>query len=142
MKMNPVVHFEMPAEDKKRVMDFYSKVFGWQMQMMGSDMSNYIIVTTTETDAKTSRPKTPGAINGGIYQRDARTQHDHPSFVIAVDNIKDHIKKITESGGKVVNGPDDIPGVGIYASFTDTEGNKLSILQPLPMMPDVHPQKK
>lgn len=30
-KMNPVVHFEMPAKDKKRVADFYSKVFGWDI---------------------------------------------------------------------------------------------------------------
>ncbi len=29
-KINPVVHFEMPAEDSKRMADFYSKVFGWQ----------------------------------------------------------------------------------------------------------------
>jgi predicted enzyme related to lactoylglutathione lyase len=25
--MNPVVHFEMPAEDRKRMADFYTKVF-------------------------------------------------------------------------------------------------------------------
>jgi predicted enzyme related to lactoylglutathione lyase len=28
-KMNPVVHFEMPANDRKRMADFYTKVFGW-----------------------------------------------------------------------------------------------------------------
>ncbi len=32
MKMNPVVHFEMPAEDRKRMADFYAKVFGWKTQ--------------------------------------------------------------------------------------------------------------
>jgi len=30
MKMDPVVHFEMPAEDRKRMSGFYTKAFGWQ----------------------------------------------------------------------------------------------------------------
>ena len=30
--MNPVVHFEMPAEDKNRMADFYTKAFGWKTQ--------------------------------------------------------------------------------------------------------------
>ena len=28
--------------------------------------------------------------------------------------------------------PMEIPGVGAYVSFTDTEGNRVSMLQPLP----------
>jgi uncharacterized protein len=31
--MNPVVHFEMPAEEKSRMADFYTKAFGWKTQM-------------------------------------------------------------------------------------------------------------
>jgi len=30
--------------------------------------------------------------------------------------------------------PDDIPGVGLYCAFIDTEGNRLSMLQPNPGM--------
>ena len=74
-------------------------------------------------------PKNPGAINGGFYQKDSKKTEESPSFVIAVDDIKEHMKKITEAGGKILNGPDDIPGVGVYASFQDTEGNRVSILQ-------------
>ncbi|MFZ3170282.1 MAG: hypothetical protein WA130_21935 [Candidatus Methanoperedens sp.] len=29
--------------------------------------------------------------------------------------------------------PDEIPGVGLYASFIDTEGNRVRMLEPLPM---------
>jgi predicted enzyme related to lactoylglutathione lyase len=67
-KMNPVVHFEMPAEDRKRMSDFYSNVFGWQTQMLGEEMGNYVTVATTETD-ENRMPKTPGAINGGFYPK-------------------------------------------------------------------------
>ena len=48
--MNPVVHFEMPAEDRKRMADFYTKVFGWKIQQLGEDMGNYVVATTTESD--------------------------------------------------------------------------------------------
>jgi len=59
-KMNPVVHFEMPADDSKRMSDFYSNVFGWQMT--GEEMGNYVTATTTETDAKTGRPTIPAPL--------------------------------------------------------------------------------
>ncbi len=132
--MNPVVHFEMPAEDKKRMADFYAKVFGWGIRMTGPEMNEYVVVTTTETDEKTTRPKNPGAINGGFYGKDKTKLNEAPSIVIAVDDIKEHVKKITDAGGKMLNEPVDIPGVGQYASFVDTEGNRCSILQPAPMM--------
>jgi hypothetical protein len=127
--MNPVVHFEMPAEDRKRMADFYTNVFGWQTQMMGEDMGNYVTVATTETDEK-GRPKMPGAINGGFYPKTADMPNPVPSIVIAVDDIKESSKNVTKAGGKVLGEPVDIPGVGSYVSFIDTEGNRVSLLQP------------
>lgn len=132
MKMDPVVHFEMPAEDQKRMGEFYAKVFGWKTQMMGEDMGNYMVVTTTESDEK--GPKKPGAINGGFYKKTKEMGSIHPSIVIAVENIKEHIKKIEHAGGKILGEPMDIPGVGMYTNFIDTEGNRVGVLQPSPMM--------
>jgi uncharacterized protein len=40
MKMNPIVHFEMPAEDKKRIAKFYSKAFGRKTKQLGPEMEN------------------------------------------------------------------------------------------------------
>ena len=131
-KMNPVVHFEMPAEDKNRMVKFYSTVFGWQTQQLGQDMGEYVVVTTTESD-ETGRPKMGGAINGGFYQKTEDSISNHPSVVIAVDDINDAVKKIKNAGGKVLNDPMDIPGIGSYSSFIDTEGNRVSVLQPLDM---------
>ncbi len=51
-KMNPVVHFEMPAEDRKRMSEFYAKVFGWKIQQLGQEMGNYMVVSTSEIDEK------------------------------------------------------------------------------------------
>lgn len=131
--MNPVVHFEMPYEDKNRIAGFYEKVFGWKPQMLGPEMGNYVIVTTSEIDEKTHYPKEPGMINGGLFEKTGDNQY--PSVVIAVDDIKEAMKNVAEAGGKILGGmnpgePDDIPGVGLYCAFTDTEGNRVSILQP------------
>jgi hypothetical protein len=127
-KMDPVVHFEMPAEDRKRMADFYSKVFGWQTQMLGEEMGNYVTVTTSETD-ESGRPKMPGSINGGFYLKSGNLSN-HPSVVIAVDDIKESMRKVTEAKGKILGEPAEIPGIGLYVSFIDTEGNAVSILQP------------
>lgn len=130
-KMFPVVHFEMPAEDRHRMVNFYSSVFGWQAQFFGEDMGNYVTVSTTETDEK-GMIKNPGAINGGFYPKRQDTLGQRTSLVIAVDDITQSSKDVTEAGGKIQGEPVDIPGVGKYVSFLDTEGNVLSLLQPLP----------
>ncbi len=133
-KMHPVVHFEMPAEDRKRMADFYTNVFGWKTQMLGPEMGDYVLATTTETDKK-GRPKNPGAINGGFFPKSDDKPAQYPSVVIAVENIKEHMKKVEKAGGKVLGEPWDIPGVGLYVAFMDTEGNRVSILQPNMMQP-------
>ncbi|HUJ90503.1 MAG TPA: VOC family protein [Syntrophorhabdales bacterium] len=134
VKMNPVVHFEMPAEDRKRMAEFYTNVFGWKTQMLGPEMGNYVIVTTTEPDEETGRPKNPGAINGGFFTRSDDKPAQYPSVVIAVEDIKEHMKKLEKAGGTVLGEPWDIPGVGLYVSFIDTEGNRVSMLEPrMPM---------
>jgi predicted enzyme related to lactoylglutathione lyase len=130
--MNPVVHFELPADDYKRASDFYAKSFGWQNQNLGPDMGNYVTVGTTPSDSN-GRPTTLGAINGGIYTRQAGSPAQHPSFVIAVENIPKSIQKIVENGGTIIGEPYEIPGVGQYVSFTDTEGNTIALLKPLPL---------
>lgn len=131
--MDPVVHFEMPAEDKKRMVDFYKKAFGWQAEMLGAEMGEYVVVKTTETDEK--GPRKHGAINGGFFKKTDENQY--PSVVISVEDIREAMKKVVEAGGKLIGGqkpeePDEIPGVGLYISFFDTEGNRLSIIQPKP----------
>jgi uncharacterized protein len=132
MTMNPVVHFEMPAEDRTRMAKFYTKAFGWQTQVLGPEMGDYVLVTTTESDD--GRPKNPGAINGGFFPKKEDYPAQYPSVVIGVDDIQKSMKTVAEAGGKVLGDPMEIPGVGQYVSFVDTEGNRVSMLQPLPGM--------
>lgn len=128
--MNPVVHFELPADDSSRMADFYRNIFGWQVQMLGPEMENYVLVNTTETGAD-MRPTSPGAINGGLFQRGEKSPTRYPSVVIGVEDIRASIDKVNEGGGKVLSEPHEIPGTGTIAYFEDTEGNVLSMLQPV-----------
>ena len=128
--MDPVVHFEMPAEDTARTKKFYESVFGWQMTETGPEMGNYLLAGTTEVD-ENRMPKKGGAINGGFYKKTDDPYSQHPSVVIAVDNLDESMKKVTEAGGTIHGEPYDIPGIGRYVSVVDTENNRVSMLQPL-----------
>ena len=128
--MDPVVHFEMPYEDQARAAGFYEKAFGWQTRALGAEMGHYVLATTTETAE--AGPTRPGAINGGMFARTPGGPAQHPSVVIAVDDIHSSIEKVRQAGGTVLADPMDIPGVGTYVSFADTEGNRVGMLQPVP----------
>jgi uncharacterized protein len=124
----PVVHFEMPAEDRKRMALFYEKTFGWKTQMLGPDVGDYVLVTTAESDVKPGAPA--GAINGGFFPKKPDWPAQYPSIVIGVDDIESAMRRVEQEGGKVLGEPMQIPGVGRYVSFFDTEGNRVSMLQP------------
>jgi predicted enzyme related to lactoylglutathione lyase len=63
--MNPVVRFEMPCDDPRRMAKFYEQACDRRTQALGAEMGNYVRPTTT---AKCERgPKRPGAINGGYF---------------------------------------------------------------------------
>jgi predicted enzyme related to lactoylglutathione lyase len=128
--MCPVVHFEMPYEDRERMATFYQSLFGWHTQMLGEEMGNYVLAATTET-GENGRPNAPGAINGGFYPKRPDWPAQHPSLVIAVDDIQAAMKKVVEAKGEVLGEPMEIPGIGQYVSFLDTEGNRVSMLQPI-----------
>lgn len=126
--MNPVVHFEMPYKVGARAIDFYQKTFGWKTNKLGSEMGDYILVTTAESDANPGLPA--GAIDGRLYPLKPDWPAQYPSIVIAVKDIHESMNKIIENGGEVLGEPHEIPGTGLYVSFFDTEGNRVSILEP------------
>lgn len=126
--MNPVVHFELPYHQADRAAKFYRTVFGWKTEFPGSEMSDYVLLTTAEQDAKPGMPA--GAIDGGMFPFKEDWPAQYPSIVIGVGNIEKNIKAIKENGGEVLGEPMDIPGFGKYVAFIDTEGSRLSILEP------------
>jgi len=128
--MDPVVHFELPYEDAKRIAHFYETAFGWQTQILGPEMGNYVLATTALTDAK--KGAQAGAINGGFFKKNPEWPLQYPAIVIAVERIRESIRKVKDAGGQILGEPMPIPGVGFYVAFVDTEGNRCSMLEPIP----------
>jgi len=130
MSKNPVVHFEMPYENLERVSKFYETAFGWEMHNTGEVMGNYIMAHAADTD-ENNMVKTPGTINGGFFAKNKDELTHKPSIVISVEDISVAMKMVKEAGGEVIGNPVDIPTVGSFVSFRDSEGNTASILQPI-----------
>lgn len=130
--MDPVVHFEMPYDDVSRVAAFYKSAFGWNMKNLGEKMGHYLLAGTSQSSAD-GTPKKPGMINGGFFPKKPDWPDQQPSVVIAVDDIKQAMARVTSAGGFVLGQPMDIPGIGAYVSFKDTEDNRVGMLEPLPM---------
>ena len=124
--MPKVVHFEIPAEDLDRAKNFYSSVFGWKLQSMPMPGGGeYTIVMTTPVDEQTQMPTEPGAINGGMMQRDEQTPA--PVLTVDVEAIDDALKEIEAEGGTTVTPKTAIPGMGAFAYFKDPEGNVMGL---------------
>jgi len=122
--MDKVVHFELPAGDAERAQKFYKGIFDWNIFKYEGDMP-YWIVRTVECDDN-NMPKEAGAINGGLFEKDAKQQIS-PILVINVPDIDAYMKKIKEAGGSQTTEKTEISNMGYYARFKDTEGNELGL---------------
>jgi predicted enzyme related to lactoylglutathione lyase len=124
--MGKVVHFEIPADDVARAKEFYSSAFDWTLQdMPGMD---YTIIQTVDVDDR-QMPTEPGAINGGLMARTADTPA--PVITIDVESIDDALKKVEAGGGSTVKARTEIPNMGAFAYFKDTEGNVVGLWETL-----------
>jgi uncharacterized protein len=116
--MSRVVHFELPADNPERAVDFYRTVFGWQIQKWEGPQDYWLISTGADTK--------PG-INGGLLRR------PHPGAVtcntIDVASVDEAVANVTKHGGKNVVPKMPVPGIGYLAYCTDTEGNVFGLMQ-------------
>ncbi len=115
--MAKVIHFEIPAENPKRAVDFYKKVFGWKFSKYpGMD---YWLVTAGEEKEQ--------GINGAIAEKD----ETHPATIntISVPSFDDAVTKIKAAGGEILGSKMAVPNVGYMTYCKDTEGNIFGIMQ-------------
>lgn len=108
--MSKVVHFEIPANDTKVKMAFFSTVFGWEFQSFGEE--DYHLTAA-------GAEGTPG-IGGAIMKRnDANQPLVNTIGVASIDAI---VPTIEANGGVIVVPKMDIGDMGAVAYFTDPEG--------------------
>jgi predicted enzyme related to lactoylglutathione lyase len=120
---NPIVHFEIPADDVARARIFYEKVFGWKIKplpMPPGGPEYYGVTTRKEGEA---------GINGGLMKRNMPGQPF--ANYVSVKSIDEFIGRIQAQGGALVMPMQEIaPGMGAFAVFKDTEGNMMGLYQP------------
>ncbi len=120
---NPIVHFEIPADDLPRAKAFYEQALGWKISdpwQMG-----YYLVETKDGEL---------GINGGLMERKMPGQ----PFMnyMAAASIDAALEKIERAGGAVVMPKTEIgPGMGWIAVFKDTEGNLVGFHESAPKPP-------
>ncbi len=103
----PLVYFEVAGPDGPRLKDFYTTVFGWNI-----DANSTIAAAST------------GGLRGGIRQ-------DPPEkiFYIGVPDVTAALKQIEAAGGHMVTPRTVVPGVVTFALFTDPAGNRLGLAE-------------
>ena len=136
--MNRVVHFEIHADDVERAKKFYTGLFGWEMQQMGSEYGDYVVVVTGPGPDEIAAGKVTMenvGINGGLMKRRGpRPAPDAPvngySCIVGVDDVDAMVEKAKGLGATMALDAMDIPNVGRLAYMHDTEGNIFGIIKP------------
>jgi predicted enzyme related to lactoylglutathione lyase len=115
--MPRVIHFEIPADNPDRAVQFYTKIFGWTFQKWDGPQ-DYWLVSTGD--------KGPG-INGGLLRR----SHPGAGTVNTVDvtSVDEMVRAVEKAGGTIVAPKMPIPGVGYLAYCQDPEGNTFGLMQ-------------
>ena len=141
--MPRVVHYEIHAVDLERAKKFYQDVFGWEMQQMGEDFGNYVVIKSGPSADEIASGKAQLTlanigINGGMMMANAPRPPKGVGpnayvCVIGVDNIDTYIERCKAAGAEEHMPKTDIPGVGKVAYFQDLEGNLFGMLEPAPM---------
>jgi predicted enzyme related to lactoylglutathione lyase len=123
--MDKVVHFEIPVDDRERAKSFYTSVFEWNL--MDSDMGGGQVYTTAQTSNidDNMRPTEAGAINGGLMDKNPGISA--PVITIQVASIDDALKKVEASGGSTITPRTEIPNMGAFGYFKDSEGNVMGL---------------
>jgi uncharacterized protein len=126
-KVGLFVWHENRSTDVEAAKSFYTKLLGWGIEVYKPGEMDYAMIAAG------------GAAHGGFWQQ----QEGAPSSWIGHINVADvdaTVEKTTSLGGKVLNGPMDMPEIGRFATIEDPHGGVVSAYQPAGEgMPDAAP---
>jgi len=112
---NAIVHFEIPADNPKKLIDFYTHLFEWKIEPMPG-AEDYWTIRTGE-----------GSIGGGLLRRSVPSQA--ALNYVRVESVEAHCRRAEARGGRVVHQKQPIPGVGWFAIVADPEGNLVGLFE-------------
>jgi predicted enzyme related to lactoylglutathione lyase len=109
-----MVHLEIPAGDTAKAREFWGGLFGWEFQAFEGSPSEYHMTRFSETTG------------GAIMEADGSKRGTRVYF--DVDDIKAGAARVKELGGEAGDVL-PVPGMGWFATCTDTEGNDFGLWQ-------------
>jgi predicted enzyme related to lactoylglutathione lyase len=113
----PVVFFEIHAQDRERMADFYREMFEWNITP--GVMPGFLAI-------ENGIGAPPEGISGMIGPA---THGSRVTIVIQVADLRDSLVQAEELGGKVLMQPIDVPQGPTVARISDPEGNVLTLVQ-------------
>ena len=117
----PVVHFEVIGKDGEKLRDYYSELFGWEI-----DADNEMNYGVIQRDDNTTADGVGigGGVAGGPEGYDG-----HVTFYVEVPDVEEALSKAESLGGSRVMGPETIMGRMVLGQLTDPEGHVIGLIQ-------------
>jgi len=119
----PVVHFEIGCKDLAATRSFYSAIFGWEYaegaphMAMVSNIGGHV-------------PKPTDGIGGHISAL-GHEPHKYVTIYVMVPDIAATLAHVAKLGGKTVVPKTEVPTMGHFAWFEDTQGNVVGLWTPM-----------
>lgn len=103
---------ELATSDHEAAFKFYSTIFGWEKldTMDMGEMGTYIIYGKD------------GKQLGGMFKKPAEMPVNAWLYYVHVNDLDAAVKRATDKGGKLLNGPMDVPGGDRIAQLIDPQG--------------------
>ena len=119
---HPVVWFEVLGNDGARLQQFYKETFGWTM-----NVDNPMGYAMVEAASKAGIP-------GGVGSKFG-TFGPWVTFYVESPDLDRSLADAEKHGGKVVSGPQMLPGGTTLAFFQDPEGHLIGLVKARPADP-------
>lgn len=109
-----VVHFEIGCNNLPETIDFYKKVFDWEIDQKGPS-------ATIETGSE-------GALPGHISKLGPDDPQNLINIYVETDTIEADLEAIESNGGTKLVGPLPLPDGRSFAWFQDIAGNTVGLI--------------
>lgn len=117
----PVVHFEITGKDGAKLRDYFSELFGWEID--ADNPMGYGIV------AREGNTTADGVGIGGGIATGPEGYPGHVTFYVEVPDVEATLAHAESLGGTRMMGPDEVMEGLVIGLFTDPEGHVVGLMQ-------------
>jgi predicted enzyme related to lactoylglutathione lyase len=111
------IWFELVSTDARKAQAFYGEVLGWRVDPFPLGDSTYEMIYSGDT------------MIGGYAAPRSDRQPSHWISAVSVEDVDVTARAAIANGGKVVEPPSSVPGVGRRARIADPQGAELSVFR-------------